>query len=801
MLLEYRPACFPCGAAGITEIGSPKAEENRMKFTDGYWKVRQNMAVYNASAAKEIETEENAVNVYAPGIPASESGKALGGVTIRARYSSPTENVIRVELSHFEGSLKTHPSFVDARNGKAEVKNGPDCVSLVSGQLSVRIRKGNGWDVEYSYTGRRLTGSGWRSTGYCLSDGGNAYMKEELALGVGEAVYGLGERFTAFVKNGQVVDIWNADGGTSSELAYKNIPFYVTSKAYGVLVNDSGAVSFEVASEKVERVQFSTKGEYLEYYIIGGEDIADVIRNYTALTGRPALPPAWSFGLWLTTSFTTDYDEKTVNSFIRGMKERDIPLEVFHFDCFWMKGGHWCDFEWDQNVFPDPGAMLKRLKAEGLKICVWINPYIAQRSRLFREGVENGYFIKTDDGGVWQGDEWQPGMAIVDFTNPGACRWYAGELKRLVDMGVDTFKTDFGERIPHKNVRYFDNADPEHMHNYYTFLYNKTVFETLEEAYGRNRALVFARSATAGGQKFPVHWGGDCSASYESMAESLRGGLSLSLCGFGFWSHDMGGFENCATPDLYKRWVAFGMLSSHSRLHGNSSYRVPWLFDEEAVEVLRFFAKLKCSLMPYIYAMAHKAGDSGIPVMRPMIMAFPDDPACIYLDRQYMLGDSLLVAPVFEENGTVEYYLPKGRWTNLLSNEVVSESGWKDEKHGYRSLPLMVRENSVLPMGRNDRTPVYDYTEGVVFHIFELKEEGKAEAVIHTKDNDRLLRVTVARAGERISVWFDGGYENCRLMLRNIGKVAGVTNGEQVSDAQGTIILPSGGARSILIDL
>jgi alpha-D-xyloside xylohydrolase len=251
---------------------------------------------------------------------------------------------------------------------------------------------------------------------------------------------------------------------------------------------------------------------------------------------------------------------------------------------------------------------------------------------LFDEGLAGGYLVKCANGDVWQWDRWQAGMALVDFTNPAARAWYAGKLRALLDMGVDCFKTDFGERIP-TDVVYFDGADPSKMHNYYAYLYNQTVFGTLEEARGPGEAVVFARSATTGGQQFPVHWGGDNTATFESMAESLRGGLSLTLSGFGFWSHDIGGLEQTATPDLYKRWCAFGLLSSHSRLHGSQSYRVPWLFAEEAVAVLRFFTKLKCRLMPYLYGAACEAHETGVPVMRAMLLEFPDDPTCAHLDR------------------------------------------------------------------------------------------------------------------------------------------------------------------------
>ena len=231
-----------------------------------------------------------------------------------------------------------------------------------------------------------------------------------------------------------------------------------------------------MGSENVERVQFSVAGESLEYFIIDGPSPKEILGRYTELTGRPAIVPAWSYGLWLTTSFTTQYDEETVSSFIDGMAERDLPLSVFHFDCFWMREFNWCDFEWDPRVFPDPEGMLRRLHEKDLHVSVWINPYIAQRSPLFAEAAAAGYLLKKPNGDVWQWDLWQAGMGLVDFTNPDAKTWFQGKLRRLVDQGVDAFKTDFGERIP-LDVSYFDGSDPEHMHNLYTQLYNQAVFE------------------------------------------------------------------------------------------------------------------------------------------------------------------------------------------------------------------------------------------------------------------------------------------------------------------------------------
>jgi alpha-D-xyloside xylohydrolase len=772
-----------------------------MKFTDGFWRNRDNVSVYNAAMAYEAVCDDQSVTVYAPYAYVTNRGQTLQGPVITVRYSSPMPEVIRVQAWHYQGAIKNKPGFALSEQAcPVEIRDQEDAVELQSGRLKVRIRKGEGWQVDFYDNDRYLTGSGWRCLGYVINEDKQAYMKEQLSLEVGECVYGMGERFTPFVKNGQVVDVWNADGGTSSELAYKNIPFYLTNNGYGVFVNDPGLVSYEVASEVVSRVQFSVPGEYLEYLIINGPTPKEVLERYTALTGRPSLPPAWSFGLWLTTSFVTQYNEETVNHFVDGMAQREIPLHVFHFDCFWMKEYNWTNLEWDKRQFPDPEGMLRRLKDRGLKICVWINPYIAQRSSLFTEGMEKGYLLKKPNGEVYQVDTWQPGMAFVDFTNPEACKWFAEKLKALVDMGVDCFKTDFGERIPTDCV-YYDGSDPVKMHNYYTYLYNKVVFEVLEEKLGRQEAILFARSATAGGQKFPVHWGGDCTANYRSMAESLRGGLSLSLSGFGFWSHDISGFENTATPDLYKRWSAFGLLSSHSRLHGNMSYRVPWLFDEEAVDVLRHFTRLKLSLMPYLYAAAHEATEKGIPMMRAMLLEFPEDPACDYLDRQYMLGERILVAPIFNDKGMASYYLPQGTWTHLLSNATAQGGQWLREVYDYFSLPLWVRENSLIPTGSNHVRPDYDYTDNTAFHLFALKDGASASCFVYAEKGNNRIEAKAIRKGETINFTVTTAHKPWTLVLRNIEKVFRVEGGAAEPTPQGLRIAPAHGSSTLVIHL
>ena len=598
-----------------------------MKFTNGYWMIRDGVDALYAREAYELAADATteSLNVLAPTSVVRGRYDTLNLPTFNVDITTPAEGVIRVRAEHWQGAIE-YPGFplnadkpgnrdyvsVAANgNGDGEVGvNGAD-VTLTTGGLTVKVVKGAPWNLTFiGEDGKVLTESAGKSLGRfklgaesnvtaqpvgefgvtmdgSARDESDVFIAIQLHLSVGEDVYGLGERFGAYVKNGQSVDIWNEDGGTASEQGYKDIPFYMTSNGYGVLVNNRGHVSFEIGSENTEA---------------------------------------------------------TINSFIDGMAERDIPLAAFHYDCYWMREFHWCDFEWDKRFFGDIESTLKRLHED------------------------KGYLVRKPNGEVWQIDFWQAGMGLVDFTNPAAREWFKDKVKALLNQGVDAIKTDFGERIP-RDVVWYDGSPKLSMHNWYTQLYNQAVFEAIEETYGKGNACLYARSATVGGQQQPVHWGGDCESTFNGMAQSLRAGLSLTSSGFGFWSHDIGGFEGAfPDPAVYKRWVAFGMLGSHSRLHGSTVYRVPWLFDEEdekngvalvpgqtAVDVVREFTKLKLELMPYVYQLGLQPHANGTPVMRSMFVEFPDDPACRTLDRQYMFGPSMLVAPVFTYSGEVSY--------------------------------------------------------------------------------------------------------------------------------------------------
>ncbi|KAG9023526.1 hypothetical protein FRB95_012978 [Tulasnella sp. JGI-2019a] len=755
-----------------------------MKFTDGLWLKANGVAfsggveVVNAVLPKKDEVELMVATRHI-----ATRGDTLNGAMLTVNISSPCDDIVKVKLTHFKGRKPKGPNFELFPDGKpaaptVNIENpnqsstilpepAPQPITFSSGSLSAKVNTSpKSYGITFSHGSQYLTSTEYKgqavidvpykltlqqaseatcvatqvdpSTGVTDEERGVGqmirFMLNEVVLSVGESIYGFGERFGPFIKNGQQISTWNQDGGTSSQQAYKTVPFYISSKGYGLFVNHSEEVDFEVGSEKCSKVGFSVRGESLEYYVIGGGSMKAVLSNYTKLTGRPGLPPTWTFGLWMSTSFTTSYDQKTVSGFLQQMKERDCPVRVLHLDCFWMKRYDWCSFTFDPENFPDPKAYIAQVKKEyGVKVCVWINPYISQHSIMFDEGMENDYLIKRTNGDVWQWDMWQPGCAIVDFTNPAACEWYTGKLAALIDMGVDALKTDFSERIPHLGVKFFDGSDPRKMHNFYAHKYNEAVFNLLEKKLGKHEAVLFARAASAGGQRYPVHWGGDCESSYEAMAESLRGGLSLTSSGFAFWSHDIGGFEGQPPNNLFMRWLAFGLFSTHSRLHGSFSYRVPWLYGEEAVKVCSELSKLKMRLMPYIYAQGIKSHETGVPLMRSMVIEFPEDPTSAFLDKQYMLGDSLLIAPVFSDD-TAQYYIPAGNWTCFWSKKVITGPKWVSESsYSFTRIPIFVRPNTILLLGPEGvTTPDYSYAEvGLEVQKYEL-EGGKVSVQVPT---------------------------------------------------------------------
>lgn len=760
-----------------------------MKFTNGYW---LNKPEYQINHPEESFTAEKVndreMNIFAPYKRINGRGDELNIGMTTIKLTSPLKDIIGVKLTHFDQDTKT-PSFnLTDQQPAVDMKIDGHQATYQSGRLQVNIPLHTEFSLNFNADGKEITASRYRAQGEITNvQNHKHYMREQLSLGVDSHVYGLGERFGNFVKNGQEVRTINKDGGTGSDQAYKNVPFYITDDGYGVFVNQPEPVDFEVASENVDRVQFSIEGESLEYFVIYGPTPQEILHKYTELTGKIQLPPSWSFGLWLTTSFLTDYSEKTVMKFINGMEERHIPLDVFHFDCFWQRDFEWSNLTWNNDEFPDPEGLIKKIHEKGIKVCVWINPYIAQKSAMFKEGKAKGYLVKRTDGNVWQWDLWQAGNGFIDFTNPAAVKWYQDKLKKLLDMGVDCFKTDFGERIPIDDAVYYDGSDPKREHNFYTYQYNKATFDAIAEKRGVDDAVVFARSATVGSQQFPVHWGGDCLSNFKSMSDTLHGGLSFLSSGFSFWSHDIGGFEDgpdTPTADLYKRWTQFGLLSSHSRYHGSDVYRVPWNFDDEAVTNTRKYVDLKLSLMPYLYTQAAHSAAYGNPLMRPMWFEFGADYNTHTIANQYMFGSQILVAPVFNPEGNVHFYLPAGKWTSIVqdgeSYDIAEGGKWLTKHYDELHLPVLVRDNTILVRRDQPAHADYDYTKDVEIHLYDMHADTTTISVVDNHGQDAGT-VSVNRQDNSLTIKVTGLTGNLPVIVHEDGKMvakATIENGQ-----------------------
>jgi alpha-D-xyloside xylohydrolase len=542
--------------------------------------------------------------------------------------------------------------------------------------------------------------------GYSRDAQGRVAFHESFELEPDEHLFGLGQQYGPLDKRGQRAISWTRDamGTNTTNLTYHNIPFFQSSRGYGVFVHHSSKIVYELGFPSTITGSFRADDPYLDYFFIYGPGPKQILARYAGLTGRAPLPPLWSFGIWM--SRCAYMNRAEVEEVVERARELGIPMDVAHVDPRWLverqhhhRDG--CDFEWDHIAFPDPEGFVRWLSERGVKLSLWENPYVYKDTEMYREALEKGYLALGPDGKPSPSLENPPGRienVVFDFTNPRAVRFWKDKHRPYLRMGVAAFKTDYGEGVP-EDARFFDGRTGAQVHNLYPLLYNRAVFEVIREEKGEG--LVWARSGYAGSQRYPVHWVGDTQCSFAAMSGALRSGLSLSLSGIPFWSHDIGGFFNldrARRPDtvLYIRWAQWGLLSSHSRFHGIRE-REPWYYGDDALRIVRDFARLRYRLLPYLWACAHEASRALVPVVRPMYLEFPDDPLTPALQHQYMLGPSLLVAPVLNQEGRCRPYLPAGRWYDFWSGAVLEGPCHLDLTVPLDRIPLYVRQDSIVP--------------------------------------------------------------------------------------------------------
>jgi alpha-D-xyloside xylohydrolase len=508
-------------------------------------------------------------------------------------------------------------------------------------------------------------------------------------LAPGEKIFGCGESFTGLDKRGQKLVLWTDDAcGVESGLMYKPVPFFMSNRGYGMFIHTSTPMTLDFGHSFSGVNSLMVGDDELDLFVFLGTP-KEILDEYTKLTGKSPLPPLWSFGLWM--SRCTYNSETQVLDIAAKLRAEKIPCDVLHLDTGWFETDWQCDYEFSPTRFPTPEKMLADLKSDGFRVSCWQLPYFVPKNKLFPELVEKNLVVRDGKGNL-------PGEdAVLDFSNPKTVEWYQNKLAGLLKLGVSAIKVDFGEAAPENGI-FADGRSGFYEHNLYPLRYNKAVADITKKITGDS--LIWARSAWAGSQRYPLHWGGDAESTDAGMAAELRGGLSFGLSGFSFWSHDVGGFtaNSVAAMDknLYARWLAFGLLTSQSRCHGDAP-KEPWLYGDEFMAKFRAMDQMKYKLMPYVYAQAKDSSEHGLPMVRALFVEFPGDPGSWNVDDEYLFGASLLVAPLLHENETArDVYLPPGNWIDYQTGRNYS-GGWQKIAAGEIPEIILVRDGTVLP--------------------------------------------------------------------------------------------------------
>lgn len=514
------------------------------------------------------------------------------------------------------------------------------------------------------------------------------FLAATFSLRHDEHIFGCGESFTRLDKRGQRVVLWASDAqGVQGERMYKPIPFFMSSAGYGMFVHGTTPMALDFGRTYDSSTVLFTGDDELDLFVFAGEP-KEILSQYTALTGRSPVPPTWSFGLWM--SRISYFSQKEAMDAARGLRKHRIPCDVIHLDTGWFEKDWQCDYEFAPKRFPDPRRMVRDLKRMGIRVCLWQLPYFIRANALYGEIMGQGLAVPDEEGG----NEVQE--AVLDFSNPRTIRWYQGKLGKLLRMGVAAIKVDFGEGGP-LDGRYASGQTGWREHNHYPLRYNRAAAQATKRV--RGNGFIWARSAWAGSQRYPVHWGGDAENTDSAMAATLRAGLSFGLSGFSYWSHDIGGFVKRTPEALYRRWMPFGMLTSHSRCHG-APPKEPWPYGPGFTDLFRKCVELKYSLMPYILAEARESSAHGWPMLRSLFFEYPGDPGSWLVDDEYMFGGDILVGPLFDDTGSRRMYLPPGRWIDWQTRQAWDGPGWHRMEAGDIPAVILVRHGASIPVMR-----------------------------------------------------------------------------------------------------
>ncbi len=523
-------------------------------------------------------------------------------------------------------------------------------------------------------------------------------------LSPAERIYGCGESFTQLNKVGQKVHLFVTDPqGPETDGQYKPVPFFFSNRGYGIFMHTSAPVTCDFGQSYIGADRLFMADEKMDFFVFLGEP-KDILDEYTNITGKSPMLPLWTFGTWM--SRITYFSQEEGLDIAHQLRSHRIPCDVIHFDTGWFDVDWQCDYEFSKNRFKNPVKMLSQMEDMGFKTCLWQLPYFTPKNRYFKELIDGGMFVRNATGGMPYED------AVLDLSNPQTVKWYQEKIAGLLHQGVDVIKCDFGEAAP-LNGFYHSGKGGLYEHNLYPLRYNKALWEVINRE-NNGEGVIWARSAWAGSQRYPLHWGGDAATTNTGMLGDLRGGLSFGLSGFSFWSHDMGGFVTASPEDIYRRWLPFGFLSSHTRAHGAPPTE-PWLISDSFTDAFRECAEMKYRLMPYVYAQAKHCTEKGLPMVRALFVEFPKDPGAWLVEDEYMFGSQILVAPLLESGNSRMCYLPKGKWIDYQTGRIY-EGGYQDIEAGHIPAIILVRDGSLIP-----HAPLAQRTDKIEWDKIEWK--------------------------------------------------------------------------------
>ncbi|MFH0794846.1 MAG: glycoside hydrolase family 31 protein, partial [bacterium] len=715
----------------------------------------------------------------------------LEGGAGRAKIEVWNERTIRFRFSHGEINdetslpepLVSEPKHLTPRvavaKSNAKLETGEMRCEVEGATFSGRILHRNQPKVKWgAFEGTGVADPITLPLGTCASPDGEDSCFVTLGLEPGEKIYGLGERFNSFNHRGRSFCLMNGDTGclTTTDQGYKNVPFLLSSEGYGLFVRSGAPIQFDVGDFVLGAMSLCCPGKILDLFFIFGDTPADILKAYTELTGRPPLPPKWTLGTWMSRCMYRSRRE--VEEIVAKFDEKKIPLNVVSLDPMWQKDrtrspmDHF-RMEWDEEAWPEPAQFVKELQQRGIRICLWENPYVLEHSPEWEEAWPRGFLLKKADGSPAYCEEtvyarWKlKGRAAVpiDFTHPEAIAWFKEKHRPRLREGVAVFKADYGEIVP-LSAQAWNGMSGTQLRNIYAYFYIRAVAEVTDEITGT--PVVWARSGFAGSQRYPTCWGGDSQTNWESLSGTLRAALSMSLSGFPYWSHDVGGFhgQNPPDPELFARWAQFGAMSSNMRFHGTTP-REPWMFGAKAEASVKAAIELRYRLAPYLFSVAQEAAATGLPFVRPLLLEFPQSSYAAHCDDQFMLGAALMVAPLLRPGGRRKVYLPKGDWFDFWTGRRTRGPLTFEGRWPLARFPLYVRGGRPLPMQplvlRLEEKPWAE----IEWHIF-----GTGEFAGQCADVNGTLNVSGAVGRSEAAIEGSGGGRPVSLILHRWKKAA-----------------------------